>query len=147
MLNLAFIENFQRLSSLNVKIFYRTKKYQQQTFEEFLWHFITLVKSELNCFLKKKQGNKFETMEQYTSANVEMAVLQFYYQGASQETHQWLTSAQMSTSAWNFAWELLMPDKKPEVQFFGASTIAIKVSKFWHEVPSEQVDKIFSTVF
>lgn len=112
-----------------------------------MWHFITLVKSELNCFLKKKQGNKFETMEQYTSANVEMAVLQFYYQGASQETHQWLTSAQMSTSAWNFAWELLMPDKKPEVQFFGASTIAIKVSKFWHEVPSEQVDENFSTVF
>ena len=112
-----------------------------------MWHFITLVKSELNCFLKKKQANKFETMEQYTSANVEMAVLQFYYQGASQETHQWLTSAQMSTSAWNFAWELLMPDKKPEVQFFGASTIAIKVSKFWHEVPSEQVDENFSTVF
>lgn len=87
-------------------------------------------------------------MEQYTSANVEMAVLQFYYQGASQETHQWLTSAQMSTSAWNFAWELLMPGKKPEVQFFGASTIAIKVSKFWHEVPSEQVEKniLFSFV-
>ena len=79
-------------------------------------------------------------MEQYTSANVEMAVLQFYYQGASQETHQWLTNAQMSTSAWNFAWELLMPDKKPEVQFFGASTIAIKVSKFWHEVPADQVN-------
>ena len=96
----------------------------------------------------KKEVNRFDIMEQYTSANVEMAVLQFYYQGASQETHQWLTSAQMSTSAWNFAWELLMPGKKPEVQFFGASTIAIKVSKFWHEVPSEQVEKniLFSFV-
>ena len=85
-------------------------------------------------------------MEQYTSSNVEMAVLQFYYQGASQETHQWLTSAQMSPAAWNFAWELLMPDKKPEVQFFGASTIAIKVSKFWQEVPAEQVEQIGTTV-
>ena len=105
--------------------------------------FYYLSKIRIELLFEKKQGNKFETMEQYTSANVEMAVLQFYYQGASQETHQWLTSAQMSTSAWNFAWELLMPDKKPEVQFFGASTIAIKVSKFWHEVPSEQVDENF----
>lgn len=78
-------------------------------------------------------------MEQYTAGNVEMAVLQFYYQGASQETHKWLTNAQMSTAAWNFAWDLLLPEKKPEVQFFGASTIAIKVSKFWQEVPNDQV--------
>lgn len=72
-------------------------------------------------------------------ANVEMAVLQFYHQGASQQTHQWLTSAQLSPLAWTFSWELVMPDKKPEVQFFGASTIAIKVSKCWHEVPADQV--------
>ena len=78
-------------------------------------------------------------MEQYTAANVEMAVQQFYYQGASQETHQWLTNAQMSQAAWNFAWELLSSEKKPEVQFFGASTIAIKVSKFLKEVPEDQV--------
>ena len=76
---------------------------------------------------------------EYTAANVESAVLQFYYQGASQEIHQWLTNAQMSQAAWNFAWELLMTEKKPEVQFFGASTIAIKVSKFWPEVPEDQV--------
>lgn len=82
-------------------------------------------------------------MDQHTAANVEMAVLQFYYQGASQETHQWLTTAQMSPAAWNFAWDLVMPDKKHEVQFFGASTIAIKVSKFWHEVPADQVCFVF----
>jgi hypothetical protein len=78
-------------------------------------------------------------MEQHTAANVEMAVLQFYYQGASQETHQWLTTAQMSPAAWNFSWELVMPEKKPEVQFFGASTIAMKMKNFWQEVPAEQV--------
>ena len=77
-------------------------------------------------------------MEQHTAANVEMAVHQFYYQGASQQCHQWLTDAQMSPAAWNFAWELVSVDKKPEVQFFGASTIAIKVSRFWHDVPVEQ---------
>ena len=58
---------------------------------------------------------------------------------SNQEIHQWLTNAQMSQAAWNFAWELLMSEKKPEVQFFGASTIAIKVQKFWQEVPEEQV--------
>ena len=68
-----------------------------------------------------------------------MAVMQFYHHGASQETHNWLTTAQLSPLAWSFSWELVMPDKKPEVQFFGASTIAIKVQKFWHEVPSDQV--------
>jgi hypothetical protein len=78
---------------------------------------------------------------EYSAANVESAVLQFYYQGASQEIHQWLTNAQMSQAAWNFSWELLMTEKKPEVQFFGASTIAIKVSKFFAEVPEDQVHK------
>ncbi len=81
-------------------------------------------------------------MDQYSAANVEMAVHQFYYQGASQECHQWLTNAQMSSNAWNFAFELVSPEKKPEVQFFGASTIAIKVSRFWHEVPAEQYNAL-----
>jgi len=46
----------------------------------------------------------------------------------------------MSPSAWTWAWELVTPQKQPEVQFFGASTIAIKLSKFWHEVPADQFE-------
>ena len=104
----------------------------------------------LLLFRDDRETNKYKTciiikvseskMEQYTVANVEMAVLQFF-SGAPQDTHchQWLTSAQTSPAAWNFSWELLMPEKKLEVQYFGANTIAIKVSKYWHEVPTEQV--------
>jgi hypothetical protein len=45
----------------------------------------------------------------------------------------------MSPQAWNWAWDLVSPEKKPEVQFFGASTISIKLSKCYHEVPADQV--------
>ena len=54
------------------------------------------------------------------------AVLTFssvYYQ----EAHQWLTLAQLSPQAWSFSWELIVPDKQHEVQFFGASCLAVKV--------------------
>ncbi len=33
---------------------------------------------------------------------------------------------------------LIQPAKSVEVQFYGANTLAIKVSKFWSEVPSDQ---------
>ena len=67
-----------------------------------------------------------------TSENVERAVLQFYQSSASsqetiQETHKWLTLAQLSPQAWNFCWDLIQQDKKHEVQFFGASCLAVKV--------------------
>lgn len=55
-----------------------------------------------------------------------------------QETHQWLTIAQISPQAWNFAWELIRPEKSPEVQFFGASCLAVKVSRYWAELKPEQ---------
>ena len=79
-----------------------------------------------------------------TAENVEAAVLQFYRSGAtqvnchsifvmcltlnSQETHKWLTLAQLSPQAWSFCWQLIASDKPHEVQFFGASCLAVKVS-------------------
>ena len=48
----------------------------------------------------------------------------------------------MSSSAWSFAFELIQPGKKPEVQFFGASTLAVKVARFWHEVPDDQYQEL-----
>ena len=69
------------------------------------------------------------------SQNVERAVLQFYQSGASQETHKWLTLAQLSPLAWTFCWDLIQPDKKFEVQFFGASCLAVKVSRCWSKLP------------
>ena len=80
---------------------------------------------------------------QYSAANVEAAVVNFYCNGGSNpDTHTWLTAAQMSPAAWSFAWELLSPQKKPEVQFFGASTIALKVGRFFHEVPHDQYESL-----
>ena len=81
-----------------------------------------------------------------TSENVERAVLQFYHSSASssqeslQETHKWLTLAQLSHQAWNFCWDLIQADKKHEVQFFGASCLAVKVSRCWSELPADQYD-------
>jgi len=73
-----------------------------------------------------------------TAANIEQAVLQFYQSKATQETHQWLTLAQISYQAWNFSWELIQQHKSPEVQFFGASCLAVKVSRYWGELKPEQ---------
>ena len=76
------------------------------------------------------------------SQNVERAVLQFYQSGASQETHKWLTLAQLSPLAWTFCWDLIQPDKKFEVQFFGASCLAVKVSRCWSELPVEKYPEL-----
>ncbi|XP_014680934.1 PREDICTED: importin-13-like [Priapulus caudatus] len=76
---------------------------------------------------------------EFTTENVEKAVMQFYHDISQQKNiNLWLTSAQSSTAAWVFAWDLLSPKKSQEVQFFGASTIYVKVSKFWAEIPPEE---------
>ena len=60
-------------------------------------------------------ANTLEGVE-LSSDNVERAVLQFYQSSAtSQETHKWLTLAQLSPQAWNFCWDLIHQDKKHEV--------------------------------
>lgn len=81
--------------------------------------------------------NSLEGVE-LTSENVERAVLQFYQNSATQETHKWLTLAQLSPQAWSFCWDLITPDKPHEVQFFGASCLAVKVSRCWSELSTEQ---------
>lgn len=77
-----------------------------------------------------------------TTANVEQAVLQFYRNSATQEAHQWLTLAQLSPQAWNFSWDLINQEKQHEVQFFGASCLAVKVSRCWNELNPEQYPQL-----
>jgi hypothetical protein len=36
---------------------------------------------------------------------------------------------QLAPQAWSFSWQLISPEKSPEVQFFGAACLAIKVSR------------------
>ncbi|XP_052096308.1 importin-13-like isoform X1 [Mytilus californianus] len=81
----------------------------------------------------------------YTAENVEQAVLQFYQQSmVHPQIHEWLTKAQISTEAWSFSWELMGSHKTAEVQYFGANSLHVKISRFWHEVPPDQYDGLQS---
>ena len=75
---------------------------------------------------------------------VEQALATFYH--GPPEQHQaansWLTSVQISPSAWTFCWDLLRRDGQTEMQFFGACTLHVKLSRFWKELPPEKYDEV-----
>nr|XP_046264387.1 importin-13-like [Scatophagus argus]XP_046264388.1 importin-13-like [Scatophagus argus]XP_046264389.1 importin-13-like [Scatophagus argus] len=76
-----------------------------------------------------------------TVENVESALYQLYFDPDMERKNvaqKWLTQAQVSTHAWQFCWALLGPDKLPEVQFFGASTLHTKISRHWSDLPTDQ---------
>lgn len=76
-----------------------------------------------------------------TVENVESALYQLYFDPDMEHKNvaqKWLTQAQASAQAWQFCWALLGPDKLPEVQFFGASTLHTKISRHWGDLPSDQ---------
>ncbi|KAG1700926.1 Importin-13 [Nymphon striatum] len=81
--------------------------------------------------------------KKYFIKRYRMAIDQFYNDSSSQEqVHQWLTEVQKSPEAWNFAWDLLNPSKAIEVQFFGASTLHMKISRFWRQLPPEHYEPL-----
>lgn len=45
-----------------------------------------------------------------------------------------LTYYQVSKESWDFSWMLLQPEKAIEVQYFGASCLHMKISKYWNEL-------------
>ncbi|KAE8291234.1 Importin-13 [Larimichthys crocea] len=76
-----------------------------------------------------------------TVENVESALYQLYFDPDMERKNvaqKWLTQAQASAQAWQFCWALLGPDKLPEVQFFGASTLHTKISRHWSDLPTDQ---------
>ncbi|XP_076018471.1 importin-13-like [Genypterus blacodes] len=76
-----------------------------------------------------------------TVDNVESALYQLYFDPDMEHKNvaqKWLTQAQASAQAWQFCWALLSPDKLPEIQFFGASTLHIKISRHWSDLPTDQ---------
>ncbi|XP_051943628.1 importin-13-like isoform X1 [Hippocampus zosterae] len=80
-------------------------------------------------------------LQELTVENVEAALSQLYFEPDMERKHaaqKWLTQAQASAQAWHFCWILLSPDKLPEVQFFGASTLHTKISSHWSELPADQ---------
>lgn len=54
---------------------------------------------------------------------------------------RFLTLAQVSPEAWSFSWTLLSPEKPVEVQYFGASSLHLKISKCWNELGDNDAAK------
>ncbi|XP_058505458.1 importin-13-like isoform X2 [Solea solea] len=80
-----------------------------------------------------------------TVENVESALYQLYFDPDMERKNlaqKWLTQAQGSAQAWQFCWALLSPDKLPEVQFFGASTLHTKISRHWSDLPTDQHESL-----
>ncbi|XP_077377902.1 importin-13-like isoform X2 [Festucalex cinctus] len=80
-------------------------------------------------------------LQELTVENVEAALYQLYFEPDMERKNaaqKWLSQAQASAQAWHFCWALLGPDKLPEVQFFGASTLHKKISSHWSDLPADQ---------
>uniref|UniRef100_A0A8C9WGE6 Importin-13 n=1 Tax=Scleropages formosus TaxID=113540 RepID=A0A8C9WGE6_SCLFO len=60
---------------------------------------------------------------------------------------KWLMQAQVSPQAWQFCWALLSPEKVPEIQYFGASALHTKISRYWGDIPAEQYDSLKTQLF
>lgn len=60
---------------------------------------------------------------------------------------KWLMQAQVSPEAWHFSWLLLHMDKVPEIQYFGASALHIKISRYWNDIPADQYESLKSQLF
>ncbi|XP_040576094.1 importin-13 [Lepeophtheirus salmonis] len=71
-----------------------------------------------------------------SAASVERTVLQFY-RTPSPELQTWLTNAQHRGEAWSWSWDLLSSNGPSEVVFFGASTLALKLTQSWNEIPPD----------
>lgn len=55
---------------------------------------------------------------------------------------RFLTLAQISPDAWSFSWTFLSSLKPVEVQYFGASSLHLKISKCWHELGDNENAKM-----
>uniref|UniRef100_A0ABM5G7K0 Importin-13 n=1 Tax=Pogona vitticeps TaxID=103695 RepID=A0ABM5G7K0_9SAUR len=87
---------------------------------------------------------------EFTVENVEKALHQLYYDPNIENKNlaqKWLMQAQVSPQAWHFSWLLLEMDKVPEIQYFGASALHIKISRYWNDIPADQYESLKSQLF
>uniref|UniRef100_A0A673HQP8 Importin-13 n=1 Tax=Sinocyclocheilus rhinocerous TaxID=307959 RepID=A0A673HQP8_9TELE len=80
----------------------------------------------------------------------ECALHQLYYDPNIENKNlaqKWLMQAQVSPQAWQFCWVLLRPEKVPEIQYFGASALHTKISRYWGDIPAEQYDTLKTQLF
>ncbi|XP_071058948.1 importin-13-like isoform X3 [Pseudochaenichthys georgianus] len=86
----------------------------------------------------------------FTVENVEKALHQLYYDPNIENKNlaqKWLMQAQVSPQAWQFCWSLLSPDKVPEIQYFGASALHTKISRYWSDIPTDQYESLKTQLF
>ncbi|KAI1291999.1 Importin-13 [Halotydeus destructor] len=75
----------------------------------------------------------------FTVAEIERLIYELYHNPSSQAlANKYLTLAQCSPNSWTFAWTLLDHSKPVEVQYFGASSLHLKISRNWHELPNDE---------
>ncbi|XP_062849908.1 importin-13 isoform X2 [Trichomycterus rosablanca] len=94
------------------------------------------------------QRNRWTTVSNCrTTKCFYMALQQLYYDPDMAQKNiaqKWLTQARASPQAWQFCWALLSPEKVPEIQFFGASTLHDKITSSWHDLDDEHCDALRS---
>ncbi|KAG7228953.1 hypothetical protein INR49_008731 [Caranx melampygus] len=86
----------------------------------------------------------------FTVENVEKALHQLYYDPNIENKNlaqKWLMQAQVSPQAWQFCWALLSPEKVPEIQYFGASALHTKISRYWSDIPTDQYESLKTQLF
>uniref|UniRef100_A0A2S2NNI7 Importin-13 n=1 Tax=Schizaphis graminum TaxID=13262 RepID=A0A2S2NNI7_SCHGA len=80
---------------------------------------------------------------------VEHALAEFYC-NQNVEVHKILLDFQNSVDAWNLVWSMLDTSKPHEIQFFGATTLHIKITKQWLQLKRTDYmllrDKILDTL-
>lgn len=80
---------------------------------------------------------------------VEHALAEFYC-NQNVEVHKILLDFQNSVDAWNLVWNMLDTSKPHEIQFFGATTLHIKITKQWLQLKQTDYmllrDKILDTL-
>ena len=102
----------------------------------------TVENVEKASFMDKKESNIYF----YQFYKFTLKVVNEFY-ATSQVTNeykpqldQWLKQAQNSQEAWQFSWQLIDMSKSINCQFYAASCLYTKVSKFLNDVPSDQYD-------
>ncbi|XP_069794813.1 importin-13 isoform X3 [Narcine bancroftii] len=99
--------------------------------------------------MDRERGESEDNLD-FSVANVEKALHQLYYDPNIDNKNlaqKWLMQAQVSPQAWQFSWALLSPNKVPEIQYFGASALHIKISRYWNDIPSDQYESLKSQLF
>lgn len=70
---------------------------------------------------------------------IEQLIYDFYNSSDGHSVaNKQLTYYQVSKESWDFSWMLLQPGKAIEVQYFGASCLHMKISKYWTELDDDK---------